>query len=193
MLRVLVCRHVGHDQLGVEGQEEEKHHGHRAAQEARDGEYLIGPDQVGYDETQARWELFAGRVHVCLVPHVILINQVIEDAVGYPDTVEADDRVEEQKQKEVLVVVQTDTGVYPHAMMVHFLAAHVAEAAVLRAGRLGYVTSLAPIDRAEEHVVAVVAFHGTLKLGPTRVLAQVPGVRRARLVVAPVAGSDERD
>ena len=118
---------------------------------------------------------------------------MIENAIGHPETVETDDRVEDQEQEEVLIVVQSDTCVHPYAMMVKFLAAHVAEATVFGASRLWYLTSLAPIDRAEEDVVAVVAFHGMLKLRPLRVLAQVAGVSRARLIVTPITGDDQRD
>ena len=64
---------------------------------------------------------------------------------------------------------------------------------MFRAGWLGYLTSFAPIDWAEEDVIAVIPFHRTFKVRPLRLLIQVARVRGTRLIVAPIAGGDQRD
>ena len=75
---------------------------------------------------------------------------MVENSVGDPEAIRADDSVQEQEHDEVLVIMQADAWIHPDAMMVHFLAALVTQTAVLRPSRLGYLARVAPIDGTEE-------------------------------------------
>ena len=118
---------------------------------------------------------------------------MIENAIGHPETVKANNRMDKQKHEEVFIIVQAYTRVYPYTMVIKFLATLVTEAAMFRASWFGNLTSLAPIDRAEQDVIAVIPFHGTFKVRPLCILTQVTWIRETCLIVAPIACSDQWD
>ena len=73
--------------------------------------------------------------------------------------IDADAGVHDEEEHKVLVVMESYAVVDPDAMVVKLLATHVAEVAVLTAGRLGRFTCITPALVEETDIIIVVPFY----------------------------------
>jgi hypothetical protein len=76
------------------------------------------------------------------LPNVLLLDNAQEDEYADDSSIGADDRMTAYEHQEIAVVVEAHTVVYPNAVVIKLLNAHIAHATVLRPGRLRELASL---------------------------------------------------